>query len=112
MYRKFHSSQESYPEKRFKQALEEAGIQGWLYKYPAGIYEYDFAFLELKLDVEIDGDTHLNPLVKKKDERRDAWTRSQGWEVLRFTAKDVKKNLGGVIESLKNKISGLNSSVA
>ena len=112
LYRKFHSSKESYPEKRFRKSLEKAGIQGWIYRYPAGIYEYDFAFPELKLDVEIDGSTHLKPEVKKKDIRRDAWSRSQGWSVARFTAREIKTNLQDVIIKLEKKIEELkNSSV-
>jgi len=107
LYRQFHSSQESYPEKRFRKALEKAQITGWVQNYAAGIYEYDFAFVDLKLDVEIDGDTHLKPGVKQKDQRRDAWSRSQGWAVLRFTAKEVKHNLDQVISRLQQKLKEL-----
>jgi len=100
-YRLNHSSKMSYPEKRFMESLEENNIVGWVYKYQVGLYEYDFAFPEIKLDVEIDGGTHLQEKVKKIDQRRDAWSRSRGWEVLRFTAKEVKSNIQQLIEQLK-----------
>jgi very-short-patch-repair endonuclease len=85
-----HSSNESYPEKIFRNALCAAKIEGWVAKYRAGIYEYDFAFPEHKLDIEIDGGTHILEKVKRIDARRDEWSESQGWKVIRFSAKKVK----------------------
>jgi len=92
-YRLNHSSKMSYPEKLFKNALESANITGWTYNFQNGIYSYDFAFPELKIDVEIDGGTHTQENVKKIDERRDIFSRKQGWKVIRFTAKEVKENV-------------------
>jgi len=97
-----HSSKESYPEKLFRIALENESITGWEQEYVNGIYRYDFAFLELKIDVEIDGATHLKDKVKKIDERRDKWSREQGWQVVRFTAKEVKEDVVKCINVLKS----------
>jgi very-short-patch-repair endonuclease len=88
-----HSSRESYPEKIFRTALTTAGITGWEQHYRHGIYAYDFAFIENKIDVEIDGATHNLTKVKQIDERRDVWSRSQGWTVVRFSATDVKTDV-------------------
>lgn len=99
-YRLNHSSQESYPEKLFRAALIESNITGWIAKYRAGIYEYDFAFPEKRIDVEIDGGTHLQEHVKQIDARRDQWTREQGWTVLRFTAQAVKTDIVGCLTVL------------
>jgi len=96
-----HSSKESYPEKIFRKALESSGIDGWQQSYRAGIYEYDFAFIEQKIDVEIDGDTHNSEKVKRIDERRDEWSRQNGWRVVRFTTKDVREDVVGCINHLK-----------
>ena len=82
----------SYPEKIFKNALEENKIEGWI---------YDFAFPELKLDIEIDGGTHLMEKVKQIDKRRDEFSRSQEWKIIRFTAKEVKENVTKCINEVK-----------
>ena len=97
-----HSSKESYPEKLFRQGLELANIQGWVDSYQQGMYEYDFAFPELKIDIEIDGGTHLSEKVQKIDKRRDEWSKARGWTVIRFTAKEVKNNLKDCIEKIKS----------
>lgn len=96
-----HSSKKSWPEEVFENALKSFGIKGWIYKYRNSIYEYDFAFPDLKLDVEVDGGTHKTEKVKKIDERRDEFSRQQGWKVLRFEAERVKKNVVSCIEELK-----------
>lgn len=99
-YKLNHSSKMSYPEKIFKNALESANIIGWIYNYQNGIYSYDFAFPELKIDVEIDGSTHTQEKVKKIDERRDLFSKENGWIVVRFTAKEVKENVLNCINNV------------
>lgn len=96
-----HSSKQSYPEKLFQKALEQSGINGWKYNLQVGLYQYDFAFTDQKIDVEIDGSTHNLPKVKKIDRRRDEFSTSNGWMVIRFTAKQVKEDLIGCINLLK-----------
>ena len=100
-YRMNHSSKKSYPEIIFENALMASNITGWIYSYNCGIYRYDFAFVDKKIDVEIDGKTHLQDNVKKIDERRDAWSKSNGWKVIRFTASRVKTDVVGCINELK-----------
>ena len=101
-----HSSKKSYPEQLFENALISSSINGWIYAFRNGIYEYDFAFPELKIDVEIDGGTHRSEKVKKIDERRDAFSKSQGWAVLRFPADKVKKDIISCINILQSIIDG------
>lgn len=97
-----HSSKKSYPEIIFEQALISSGITGWVYAYQNGIYEYDFAWPEQKIDVEIDGSTHLLEKVKKIDARRDQFSKDQGWIVIRFSAESVKKDVISCIKVLQN----------
>lgn len=101
-YRLNHSSKQSYPEKLFETALRSNDISGWISPYRIYIYEYDFAFPELKIDVEIDGGTHSLPNVIEIDIRRDAWSKSRGWTVIRFPATRVKSDIGSCIEELKH----------
>lgn len=100
-YKLNHSSNMSYPEKIFKNALESANIGGWVYNYQNSIYSYDFAFPEFKIDVEIDGNTHTLEKVKKIDERRDKFSNENGWIVIRFTTKEVKENVIQCIKKLQ-----------
>lgn len=88
-----HSSKMSYPEEIFQNALIEMDIKGWVYQYRNSIYSYDFAWPKQKIDVEIDGATHQTAKVKKIDKRRDKFSSDNGWIVIRFTAKEVKKNV-------------------
>jgi len=90
-YRLNHSSKQSWPEKFFQQLLEENGITGWIYNFQHGIYSYDFAFPDLKLDIEIDGATQQSEKVKEIDKRRDDFSKARGWKVLRIDAKELYK---------------------
>jgi very-short-patch-repair endonuclease len=96
-----HSSKMSYPEEIFKNALESSGITGWTYNYRNGIYAYDFAFPELKIDVEIDGNTHTQDKVKRIDDRRDKYSRENNWKIIRFPAQEVKMNIMLCIKKLE-----------
>ena len=93
-----HSSKESYPEKLLRQALEKRSITAWVYNYPIRRYSIDFAFIELKVAIEVDGGTHLLPEVKEKDRIRDLSLKEIGWATYRFTASDVKKDPDSIVE--------------
>lgn len=54
----------------------------------------------LKLDVEIDGGTHNLPNVQRIDARRDKFSESEGWTVLRFTANEVKTDVNKSYERI------------
>lgn len=43
--------------------LNRRGIAGWHYNYRVGRYAFNIAFPDIKLDVEIDGGTHLKERV-------------------------------------------------
>ena len=61
-------------------------------------YIADFACMEVRLLIEIDGDTHATS--KGYDEARDDKLRKIGFTVLRFTNDDVMKNVDGVAETI------------
>jgi len=88
----FHRQNISYPEKIFLELLQKSNIKNWIHHYRAGRYQYDFALLDLKIDIEIDGTTHLKPNIIIKDKIRDEWSENQGWRVIRFSAKEIIKN--------------------
>ena len=89
-----HSSKgDSFPEKLFEKGLMESNILGWTKKYRFGIYEFDFAFIDLKIDIEVDGETHNSKKVQTIDKKRDKNSIENGWIVLRFKASEVRNNL-------------------
>lgn len=100
-YKINHSSKKSWPELVFENGLNSMGITGWVSRYRHSIYEYDFAWIKEKIDVEIDGGTHKTEKVKKIDSRRDEFSRQNGWLVVRFEAERVKKDVIGCLNELK-----------
>lgn len=66
-----------------------------------GPFVVDFYCSELRLVVEIDGDSHFNDESLLKDNSRTAFIEKEGIEVLRFTNTDVYKNIDSVLEELK-----------
>lgn len=99
-----HSSKPSYPEQIFREALERKSIQGWVYQYQMSRYQYDFAFVDAKLDVEIDGSTHNLEKVKQIDQARDEYSKSQGWDVLRIPAKDVLSDVDACVKIVTDRL--------
>ena len=60
---------------------------------PIGPYIVDFARLDAKLVVEIDGGQHGNDV----DNTRDEWLSARGYRVVRFWNNDVLENIDGVL---------------
>jgi very-short-patch-repair endonuclease len=67
-------------------------------QHPVGPYIADFACVEMKLVVELDGGQHQEQVAY--DERRTAFMRMHGWTVLRFWNNDVLGNLEGVLATV------------
>jgi very-short-patch-repair endonuclease len=60
---------------------------------PIGPYVADFASIQHRLVLELDGGQHAE---SANDARRDAFLASEGWRVLRFWNNDVMTNRAGV----------------
>ncbi len=72
-------------------------------QYSVDSYTVDFYSAELKLAIELDGETHYDPGQKERDRRRDAVLRSYGIQVLRILNHDVYENLDGVWDLIARK---------
>ena len=68
---------------------------------PIGPYIADFAWLSARVIVEVDGDSHETEQGRAHDLRRDAFLRSQGFEVLRFDNDQVVDNPSYVFITLE-----------
>ena len=66
-------------------------------QHPIGPYVADFFIAAAGLVVEIDGDAHDYGERPTRDSARDHYMRERGYRVLRILARDVMRNLEGVL---------------
>lgn len=74
-------------------------------QYSIGPYAVDFYCPELKLAIEIDGESHFVDGALQRDQIRQSFIESAGISSLRFTNRDIYDRLEGVIEKILEKIS-------
>jgi len=65
-----------------------------------GNYIVDFYCPAAKLIIELDGGQHFSPTGLEKDKIRDDYLRGLGFTILRFSDREVFKNIEGVIERM------------
>jgi very-short-patch-repair endonuclease len=70
-------------------------------------YKIDLAFPDIMLAIEIDGGSHASITRKASDQRKDRFLVGLGWTVLRFTNKEVLRNLTSCVQTLMSTISKL-----
>jgi very-short-patch-repair endonuclease len=92
-------------ERRLWQAIRGKQIQEHRFRrqYLIGPYIADFACIDRKLVLELDGGQHQEQI--EYDKRRTEFLQSQGWRVLRFWNNDVLNNLDGVLASIVEALS-------
>jgi very-short-patch-repair endonuclease len=80
------------------------GSQGWRFRRqpPVGPYVLDFACLEIRLAIEIDGATHASDDEVAHDARRTRYLEERSWRVVRFWNREVFENLAGVVDTIRN----------
>jgi very-short-patch-repair endonuclease len=79
----------------------------FLRQYGVDQYILDFYCPELKLAIEIDGDSHFMIGAEDQDKARQEYIEAFGIQFLRFTNEDVCKNIDGVCQTVYNKIEEL-----
>ena len=67
-------------------------------QHPIGPYIADFACIERRLVVELDGGQHQEQ--NARDEQRTVFLQTQGWQVLRFWNNGVLNNLDGDLSTI------------
>lgn len=103
----WRTKQISYPEKCFQDMLISNGFDKKykIYReYSIFPYFIDFAFVDLKLAIEIDGSQHLLEDRKLSDMKKDELLSKFGWRILRITADKVIHEPDVVTEALSNMI--------
>lgn len=88
------NSIKSYPEQFFEKVINnEFDNKNYKMEYPIGIYSLDFAWVDLKRAIEIDGEQHDRfEEYHQRDIRKDEFCKSSGWEILRIKWKELYSN--------------------
>ena len=103
----------------FKQALENAGVKGFLTEHPVGFYSIDEANPQLKIAVEVDGCYwHGCPVcgfpgvgdILRLDRRKTTYLTRRGWTMLRFRGHEIRGSLPRCIQRVRDKIAILEAS--
>ena len=95
-------------ERKLWQRLRAHRFQGASFRrqLPIGPYIVDFVCLDARLIIEIDGGQHA-VAEAGRDAKRNAWLRSQRFEILRFWNNDVLGNIQWVLERIAEALSEL-----
>ncbi|MEO5373686.1 MAG: endonuclease domain-containing protein [Alphaproteobacteria bacterium] len=70
-------------------------------QHPIAGFVADFANVESRLVVEIDGGQHC----PKRDDRRTAVIEAEGWRLIRFWNNEVLENMDGVLHAITKALS-------
>src|SRR3954447_12532748 len=73
-------------------------------QYSVGSFVIDFFSAEIKLGIELDGDSHFQPGVPDYDREWQQFIESFEIRVVRILNTDVYKNLDGVVEMIGREI--------
>jgi len=101
------NNERSWPEKFFEKVIKnEFKDKNYIPEYPVGIYSLDFAWVEKKKVIEIDGDQHQRfDEYQKRDKRKDKYLIKEGWKILRIPWKSMYNNTKEEIQKCKDFIS-------
>jgi very-short-patch-repair endonuclease len=89
------------PERILWSELRDRRFAGWKFRrqVPLGPYVVDFYCHNLRLIIEIDGDSHIDRF--QQDQAREDWLRLQGYSILRSSNDDVLKDLDNILAALE-----------
>ena len=76
----------------------------FLNQYSVKQFVLDFYSPEIKLAIEIDGESHFQEWAAQYEHERQIFIESVGINVLRFTNNQVYENLNGILEIIAQKI--------
>ncbi len=89
-------------EKKLWQYLRKRSINNFKFRrqYPIGNYIVDFACLEKRLVIEIDGGQHNQSDNILYDQNRTQYIEKCGYKVIRFWNNEIENNIEGVYEGI------------
>lgn len=88
----------SYPEIIADKKLKELGID-FIHDHKVGKYFIDFAIINKKIAIEIDGQQHNLPDRKKSDNKKDNFLKLNNWKIFRikFPEDNINKEIEKII---------------
>jgi very-short-patch-repair endonuclease len=94
-------------EQKLWSMLRKRQIGGFKFRrqHPLGSFILDFACLEAKLVIEVDGGQHADQ--QDYDKQRTDWLQRQGYHVIRFWNNEVLNDIEAVKEAIWRKLSYL-----
>jgi very-short-patch-repair endonuclease len=94
------------PERVLWSELRNFRASGYHFRRQASVGKYiaDFVCFHAKLIVEADGDQHGLTIGLARDETRDAWLRSQGFIVMRFSNWEILNELESVVLTIQREL--------
>ncbi len=93
-------------------ALRGRAVRGYKFRRQHPIQQYiaDFACIEAKLIVEVDGATHCTDAQLERDRERTSVLNAEGWLVLHVSNLDIYQDIDGVVRGIEAGLSPLASS--
>ena len=73
-------------------------------QYSVGSFVLDFFSAEIRMGIELDGDSHLDRDVQEYDRKRQQFIECFGIHILRIPNAEVHQNLDGVLEMIGSEI--------
>jgi very-short-patch-repair endonuclease len=73
-------------------------------QYSVGSFVIDFFSVEIKLGIELDGDSHFQPGAPGYDRKRQQFIESFGIRIVRILNTEVDENLDGVLEMIEREV--------
>ena len=94
------------PEKRLWRNLRQLPLAASHFRRqaPIGPYFADFACHDVRLVLEVDGETHASTQAVEYDKARSAYLEANGYRVLRIYNHDVMTNIEGVMSVIHEAI--------
>ena len=82
--------------------LRRGQLNGWKFRrqHSVGPYVADFACIDARLIVEVDGATHASEREIAHDKKRSAFLTARGFSIYRVWNTDIYDNLQGVLDGL------------
>lgn len=99
------SGQNSYIEQIFNQFIEEQNLKN-IYKieteYPFHRFFIDFAFINEKVAIELDGRQHIYDKNHQIDLKKDEALLNEGWRILRLTSYEILNHFDETANKIYN----------
>ncbi|WP_181707687.1 DUF559 domain-containing protein [Chthonobacter rhizosphaerae] len=105
--------------RRLRRSLTPQEVKAWVWlrehghlfggrfrrQVPVGPYIVDFACLNPRIAIEIDGDSHCHPDALARDGDRDAFLRTQGFAVVRIWNTEIGRDADTFLDLVRTRMS-------